>query len=424
MREKILRNNSELAHAALRVLAFSYKEDSEDVSFKAETGMTFVGLMGMIDPERPEARDAIALCTKAGIRAVMITGDYRDTAVAIASNLGMMEEKTGVMTGPELDKLSDQELLGVVEDTVVYARVSPEHKVRIVTALRENGHVASMTGDGVNDAMALKRADIGVAMGITGTEVAKGTANMILTDDNFATIVSAVKEGRIIYSNIRKFVGFLLSCNVGEILVIFVTTMILGPKFSPLLPIQLLWLNLVTDSFPALALGQEAGEKDIMDEKPRKSGEPIIDKKMIGSIAVQSTAIFGAVFGAFMVGRSLYPDLVTGSLAEPSNAARTFAFVTLICAELLRAFSCRSEHASVFRLGFFKNRTLTWSVLLSLGLVLLVAFVPFLQVIFKTTFLAWTDWIVIAAFALVPFAFGEGYKWILRRIEKNKKRNG
>jgi Ca2+-transporting ATPase len=420
MRGTILHNNSELANAALRVLAFSYKDDSGEISFHAETGMTFVGLMGMIDPERPEAKDAIALCTQAGIRAVMITGDYKDTAVAIARNLGMMGEKKGVMTGPELDRLTDDELLKVVEDTVVYARVSPEHKVRIVTALRQNGHIASMTGDGVNDAMALKRADIGVAMGITGTEVAKGTANMILTDDNFATIVSAVKEGRIIYSNIRKFVGFLLSCNVGEILIIFVTTMLLGPKFSPLLPIQLLWLNLVTDSFPALALGQEAGEKDIMDDKPRKHDEPIIDSRMIGAIAVQSIAIFGAVFGAYMLGRYFYPDIIIDGIKAPSDSARTFAFITLICAELLRAFSCRSELASVFKLGFFKNRTLTYAALLSLGLVLLVAFVPFLQTIFKTTFLAWTDWAIIAGFALIPFICGEGYKLVLRIIKKTK----
>ena len=245
---------------------------------------------------------------------------------------------------------------------------------------------------------------------------------MILTDDNFATIVSAVKEGRIIYSNIRKFVGFLLSCNVGEILVIFITTMILGPKFSPLLPIQLLWLNLVTDSFPALALGREAGEKDIMAGKPRKSGEPIIDRKMIGSIAVQSIAIFAAVFGAFMIGRSLYPDEVVNSISQPSNAARTFAFITLICAELLRAFSCRSETASVFKLGFFKNRTLTYAVLLSLGLVLLVAFVPFLQTIFRTQLLSITDWAIILGFALVPFICGEGYKLICRIIKRRKGR--
>ncbi len=422
MRREILRVNSEFASSALRVLAFSFQEKADEVSPAAESGMTFVGLMGMIDPERPEARDAIALCARAGIRPVMITGDYRDTAVAIAGNLGMMPEDAGVMTGPEIDRTSDEDLLRAVERTTVYARVSPEHKVRIVTALRANGHVASMTGDGVNDAMALKRADIGVAMGITGTEVAKGTADMILTDDNFATIVSAVREGRIIYSNIRKFVGFLLSCNVGEILVIFITTMILGPAFSPLLPIQLLWLNLVTDSFPALALGGEAGEKDIMEEPPRRSGEPIIDGRMAGAILTQSAAIFAAVFAAFATGRHLYPDIAAaGGAAGPSMHARTFAFVTLICAELLRAFSSRSEHASVFRLGFFRNRALTWATALSLGLVFAVVYIPFLQPVFRTVSLSPRDWGMILGFILIPFVAGEGYKAVLRAVRRHRK---
>lgn len=424
MRQTITENNKELARAALRVLAFALKEHSSEISFQAEKSMTFVGLMGMIDPERPEARDAIALCTSAGIRAVMITGDYKETAVAIAKNLGLMKEGFGVMTGPELDSISDEELLLVVEKTAVYARVSPDHKVRIVTALRKNGHIASMTGDGVNDAMALKRADIGVAMGITGTEVAKGTANMILTDDNFATIVSAVREGRIIYSNIRKFVGFLLSCNVGEILVIFITSILLGPTFAPLLPIQLLWLNLVTDSFPALALGREQGEKDIMLEKPRSSKESIINRPMIYAITVQSIAIFGAVFGAFQVARLLYPDVETfvgSGVFEPAMHARTYAFVTLICAELLRAFSCRSEHASVFKLGFFSNRYLSYASLLSIVLVLIVVYVPFLQPIFSTNALSLIDWAIVAGFAIVPFAVGEIYK-LIRRIMHNKKK--
>lgn len=414
LRETVLKNNKELASAALRVLAFAYKENSSTISFEAEKSMTFVGLMGMIDPERPEAKDAIAVCTKAGIRAVMITGDYKDTAVAIAKNLGLMKEGYGVMTGPELDNISDEELLKVVENTSVYARVSPDHKVRIVTALRQNGHIASMTGDGVNDAMALKRADIGVAMGITGTEVAKGTANMILTDDNFATIVAAVREGRIIYSNIRKFVGFLLSCNVGEILVIFITSILLGPKLVPLLPIQLLWLNLVTDSFPALALGREQGEKDIMDEKPRSSKESIINKTMIASIVVQSIAIFIAVFGSFMVARMLYPDIA----GEPSPHARTFSFVTLICSELLRAFSCRSEHASVFKLGFFSNKYLTSAALLSIVLVLIVVYTPFLQPIFSTNSLSFSDWGYIGIFALIPFVIGELFKLAKRILHK------
>lgn len=437
MRQTILQNNIELASSALRVLAFAFKEHSSDISFNAEKSMTFVGLMGMIDPERPEAKDAIALCTSAGIRAVMITGDYRETAVAIAKNLGLMKEGFGVMTGPELDTVTDEELLIIVEKTAVYARVSPDHKVRIVTALRQNGHIASMTGDGVNDAMALKRADIGVAMGITGTEVAKGTANMILTDDNFATIVEAVREGRIIYSNIRKFVGFLLSCNVGEILVIFITSILLGPKFAPLLPIQLLWLNLVTDSFPALALGREQGEKDIMEEKPRNSKESIINKPMIYAIVVQSLAIFVAVFAAFRVGMIMYPVSSSSNLTfieivqkffslnsldpnvfEPSMHARTFAFVTLISAELLRAFSCRSEHASVFKLGFFSNRYLSYASLLSIVLVLLVVYVPFLQPVFSTNALSLSDWGIVAGFAMIPFVVGEIYKLIRRQLVK------
>ncbi|MFA5100943.1 MAG: cation-translocating P-type ATPase, partial [Candidatus Omnitrophota bacterium] len=424
IRLTVVQNNTALASAALRVLAFAFKEHSSEITFQAEKSMTFVGLMGMIDPERSEARDAIALCTSAGIRAVMITGDYKETAVAIAKNLGLMKEGFGVITGPELDAVSDEELLSIVEKTAVYARVSPDHKVRIVTALRQNGHIASMTGDGVNDAMALKRADIGVAMGITGTEVAKGTANMILTDDNFATIVEAVREGRVIYSNIRKFVGFLLSCNVGEILVIFITSILLGPRFTPLLPIQLLWLNLVTDSFPALALGREQGEKDIMSEKPRSSKETIINRPMIQAIVVQSIAIFGAVFGAFQIARLLYPDVETAlgsGLFAPSPHARTYAFVTLIFAELLRAFSCRSEHASVFRLGIFSNRFLSYACLLSAVLVLMVVYIPFLQPIFSTNALSLPDWGIVAGFALIPFLFGEGYKLLIRILKNRRK---
>jgi P-type Ca2+ transporter type 2C len=422
MRTAIMDQNKEMAQSALRVLGFSYKDNTEEGLPESETQMVFVGLMGMIDPERPEARDAIALCNRAGIRAIMITGDFKETAMAIAKNLGLMKAEDQVMTGPELDNVSDQEMPKVVDQVAVYARVSPEHKVRIVTALRKNGHIAAMTGDGVNDAMALKRADIGVAMGITGTEVAKGTANMILTDDNFATIVTAVEEGRIIYSNIRKFVGFLLSCNVGEILVIFITSIVLGPRFIPLLPIQLLWLNLVTDSFPALALGREPGEPDIMDAKPRSIKARIVDRAMGSSILTQSIAIFFAVFAAFQTGRFLYPDVMNdaGGFLGPSMKARTFAFVTLICAELLRAFSCRSEHASVFRLGIFKNKTLSYAVLISFTLMLVVIYTPFLQPIFSTTTLLGSDWLIIISFALIPFVAGEFHKFIIRRLRKMK----
>ncbi len=417
IRKRILKTNSTFATSALRVLAFATKRmdnvpPAGTDPLSIENDLTFVGLMGMIDPARPEARDAITVCTRAGIRAIMITGDYKDTAVAIARDLGLMKPGDDVLTGIEIDKLSDQEMLGKVETTSVYARVSPEHKVRILTALRNNGHIASMTGDGVNDAMALKRADIGVAMGITGTDVAKGTADMILTDDNFATIVDAVEEGRVIYSNIRKFVAFLLSCNVGEILVIFITTLVMGPAFVPLAPIQLLWLNLVTDSFPALALGREKGEPGVMNLPPRSPKEPILNRDMIITIIIQAIAIFGAVFIAFKLGIARYPGEVVDGAALPSTAARTYAFVTLIMCELIRSFSARSERIPVLKIGLFGNKTIVQAFLLSVGLTVVVVYVPFLQSIFRTVTLGLQDWALILPLALIPFAAGEISKWI------------
>jgi P-type Ca2+ transporter type 2C len=404
LRASILETNHQLASSALRVLAFACKYHPEGTAVDPENAMIFVGLMGMIDPARPEARDAVALCTQAGIRAVMITGDYRDTAVAIAQDLGLMRPGDGVLAGAELDSMSDEELRLAVEKTAVYARVSPDHKVRIVTALRMNGHIASMTGDGVNDAMALKSADIGVAMGITGTDVAKGTADMILTDDNFATIVAAVSEGRILYGNIRKFVGFLLSCNVGEILIIFLTTLLMGPAYIPLLPIQLLWLNLITDSFPAMALGQEKGEPDVMMQKPRNAKEPILNRLMLRTIIIQSVAIFAATFVAFRLGLAAYPSAVSGTA---SDGARTFAFATLILAELFRSFSARSERLPVLRLGIFGNRFLNRSILLSIALLLVVIYVPFLNPVFSTVALGLGDWLMIVPLALLPFMAAE-----------------
>ncbi len=444
-REEILSANTAFAKTALRVLAFAYKEQNETILEEAEQDMVFVGLMGMIDPARPEARDAIALCTRAGIRAVMITGDHKDTAVAIAKDLGLMHEDDRVFSGNELDDMSDEDLRGIVDHTAVFARVSPEHKVRIVSALRDNGNIASMTGDGVNDAPALKQADIGVAMGITGTEVSKGAASMILTDDNFATIVAAVKEGRVIFANIRKFVSFLLSCNVGEILVIFLSTLILGPNYAPLSAIQLLWLNLVTDSFPALALGQEKAEADIMDRPPRKRSENIINRDMIWTIVVQAIAIFIAVFAAFQIGRMLYPDVLATAIKSaqelvtdpamlasqfsflpqagfvPSHGARTFAFVALICAELLRAYSSRSDRHSVFSLGLFSNKSMVQATLVSTILLLMVIYVPVLDVIFQTIPLSLRDWGIIVPLALLPFFVGEIFKAVYYRGSRAKK---
>lgn len=433
-REQILEANSAFAKSALRVLAFAYKIHPNDNFDQPEQDMIFVGLTGMIDPARPEAKDAIAVCHAAGIRAVMITGDYKDTAVAIAKNLNLLQPGDSVLTGSELEQMSDEELIEACEHVAVYARVSPEHKVRIVSALKANNHITSMTGDGVNDAPALKQADIGVAMGITGTEVAKNSSEMILTDDNFATIVAAVKEGRIIYSNIRKFVNFLLSCNVGEILVVFITNLLLGPQFTPLAPIQLLFLNLVTDSFPALALGQEKGEKDIMLHPPRKSDEKIINREMIASIVTQAVAIFIAVFSAFQIGRYIYPDVMidnTNVVAtsfqffaaegfRPSAGAGTFAFITLIFAELLRAFSSRSEHYSVFQIGLFSNSTMNKAVLLSGTLMIFVVYLPILQVYFNTIALTLRDWLIITGLAIIPFVVGELFKLIYHKETRAK----
>lgn len=416
VRDEIHKANSEFANMALRVLSCAYREYEcvpEKVSSELiENDMTFVGLIGMIDPARVEVKDAIHVCRKAGIKPVMITGDYRDTAVAIARELNLMDENDGVLSGQEIDAMSDEELLKAVENTSVYARVSPEHKVRIVDALKKNGHIASMTGDGVNDAMALKKADIGVAMGITGTDVAKGAADIVLTDDNFASIVSAVEEGRIIYSNIRKFVFFLLSCNVGEILIVFISMLLGFPV--PLVPIQILWLNLITDSFPALALGTEKGEPDIMEMKPRNPDEPILNKSMVTGIAVQSVALLIAVLGAYLMALGRYPDYMTNT--AHLMYARTYAFATLVTAELIRSYSSRSERATIFKIGIFTNRILVWASVISFMLLIIVIYTPFLRPIFSTIYLSLKDWIIILLFCVIPFLSGEIYKIFARNM--------
>ena len=409
IKNQVLEVNSNFSKDALRVLAFAYKEYNElpnnispDLN---EVDMTFVGLVGMIDPARPEAKDAIAKCKEAGIKTVMITGDYKETAFAIAKELGMADTIDEAMMGEELNKISDEELREVVKDIKVYARVSPEHKVRIVSALKANGEITAMTGDGVNDALALKRADIGVSMGITGTDVAKNTAELILTDDNFASIVSAVEEGRIIYSNIKKFVFFLLSCNIGEIFLVF--TSILFNLPVPLLPIQLLWLNLVTDSFPALALGVEKGDPDIMKLSPRNPKEPILNKSMLVGIILQSIAVGGASLLAYKWGLSAY--------AGDIDKARTITFTALITAELLRAYSSRSQRYTLFKIGFFTNRTLVYGTLFSFVLLLGVLYIPFMQPIFNTFSLGVKDWMAILEYAFIPLIVGELSKLVIKK---------
>ena len=410
LKEEVLGVNSMFSRNALRVLAGAYREYDglpDDISSENnENNMIFVGLTGMIDPPRPEAKEAIKLCKQAGIDTIMITGDYKETAFAIAKDLGMAEDESQAMMGAELDKLSDEELQEIVKNTKVFARVSPDHKVRIVSALKANGEIVAMTGDGVNDALALKKADIGVSMGITGTDVAKNTAELILTDDNFASIVAAVEEGRIIYDNIKKFVFFLLSCNIGEILIVFISILMNLPV--PFLAIQLLWLNLVTDSFPALALGMEAGDPDVMERKPRDAKASILDKQLLISISVQSIAIAVSSLLAYTTALKLYPDNLTLS--------RTITFTTLITAELLRAYSSRSQRYSLFKIGFFSNITMVLGTSFSFLLMLLVLYIPFMQEMFETVSLAFVHWEIVLLFAFIPLVIGELYKLIDRKF--------
>lgn len=408
-RAAIARANDEMATQALRVLAVASRTlsnaDAGTVDMQIERDLVFLGLTGMIDPPRPEVRKAVDLCYQAGIKPVMITGDHQDTAVAIAQELNFFSGTKMSMTGAQLDGLSDEELAKVAGEVDVYARVSPEHKMRIVDALRGQGHVVAMTGDGVNDAPALKRADIGVAMGITGTDVAKETADMILTDDNFASIVAAVEEGRIIYSNIRKFVYYLISCNVGEILIIFLA--MVGGLPLPLRPIHLLWLNLVTDGLPALALGLEKGEPDIMQRPPRPPREPVINREMIFNTAVQAVAITAATLGAFLIGLRVYPDSLV--------AAQTVAFTTLVLSELFRAYTSRSERYPLLKLGVFSNKYMVWATLSSFVLMMAVIYLPLFEPIFYTHELPWSDWMYILPLTLIPSIAAEISKWVAAR---------
>lgn len=366
--DKAREENEKMSRQALRVIAIAVKEIEEIPeelnSSELENGLTFKGLVGMIDPPRPEAKEAVSVCRKAGIRPVMITGDHVVTASAIAKELGILREGDQAVTGAELDEMSEKEFAEKVEHISVYARVSPENKIRIVRAWQAKGQIVSMTGDGVNDAPALKAADIGCAMGITGTDVAKGAADMTLTDDNFATIVDAVKEGRGIYANIKKVVGFLLGTNIGEVLTVF-CAMILWRQ-TPLLSMQLLWLNLVTDGLPAVALGMEAVEEGIMDQKPRPKDEGIFARGFGLRIALQ-----GLMFGllsliAFRIGIQ-----VTGEAA----GGQTMAFMVLALSQVVQAFNMRSNR-SLFKTGFFTNRKLNMAALISVLLVAAVVFTP------------------------------------------------
>jgi P-type Ca2+ transporter type 2C len=401
--------SSRMAHQALRVLGVAYRKidqlPEKITADEIEHDLIFVGLIGMIDPARPEVKPAIEQARQAGIRTVMITGDHPDTARAIAGQIGLLRAEAEVRAGVELDQLSDDDLKQVVAKTDVFARVSPTHKVRIVEAFRARDEVVAMTGDGVNDAPALKRADIGVAMGITGTDVSKETADMVLTDDNYVSIVSAVEQGRIIYSNIRKFVFYLLSCNVAEIAIIFIAA--LAGWTTPLTPIQLLWLNLLTDGAPALALATEKGDPDIMRQRPRPKKEAIINRLMVTRIAVITVALTAVVLIAYQIG-----------LRTSIALAETMAFVTLALAELPIAYTSRSERYPLFKLGVFSNRWMQAAVGLSVVLILAVLYIPFFNQPFNTVPLTLEQWAIILPLIIIPAAVAEISKFFVRRSER------
>ena len=409
LKEKVLKENTKLAKQALRVMAYAFKpyeslENEELSTENIERDMVFVGLTGMIDPPRPEAKAAVEECHNSGIDVFMITGDYFETALAIAKELGIAECEDQAMQGSDLNNKSEEEIREIVKTKRIFARVSPQNKVQLVNALQANGEVVAMTGDGVNDAPAIKNADIGISMGITGTDVAKDTADMILVDDNFATIVNAVEEGRVIFSNIKKFVNFLLSCNIAEVAIVFLSILFGLP--SPLTPIQLLWLNLVTDAFPALALGVEPAEADIMERKPRDPDAAITSGETGKAIIYQSIAITISVLLAYVIGlKYIFPNNIEG--------AHTMVFATLITSELLRAFSVRSEKYTLKELGWFSNKNLVKANLLSFALLLIVMYIPILRKLFELEFISWQWWIILLL-SFLPLVIGE----IRKRIRK------
>ncbi len=396
-RRKVLAANDAYAKGALRVLGAAYRNLSPHEKYDSdlERDLVFVGLLGMIDPPRDDATRAVHVAKKAGIKVVIITGDHLLTAEAVAGEMGVYRQGDKVLTGQELDKLSDDDFFRIVDDVVIYARVSPEHKLRIVAALKKKGHVVAMTGDGVNDAPALKKADIGIAMGITGTDVAKEAADMILVDDNFASIVSAIEEGRGIYTNIRLFIKYLISCNVGEVLAIFVGMVALARL--PLEPLQILWMNLLTDAAPAVALAWNPRDPDVMEHKPRDHKENIINRSGIVKF--------------FLVGVLVASGTLWLFYSSPLSKSVTVAFTVIILFQMFYALSCRSER-SFFSVGLFSNRYLLLAIIVSVILQVLIIYLPVFQNIFKTTPLDLMDWLKILAVSSTAFIIPELWKKI------------
>ena len=424
---KIREKNEEMAREALRVLGCAYKEidhiPSKEEMATIENDLIFIGMVGMIDPPREEAKKAVEECKTAGIKVVMITGDHKITATAIAKKLGILENEDEAITGAELEQMTDEDLEKNVRKYSVYARVSPEHKVRIVKAWQKNGEVVAMTGDGVNDSPALKKADIGCAMGVVGTDVAKEAADVILTDDNFATVVSAVEEGRRIYDNILKVIQFLLSSNVGEIVVLFFATL-LTPLFGKwfgvtdissleiLLPIHILWINLVTDSLPALALAFDPANSDIMERKPVKPGKGIFTKGMTWRIVYQGVMIGLLTLAAFMIGLGTTTTPIDGLSLDESKieVGQTMAFVTLAFSELVHVFNVRNNKKSVFKTGIFNNMKLIGAVILSAILMLVILLIPGLREIFSIPVLPTENIIELVLLVFAPLVIVEIFK--------------
>lgn len=396
-----------MSNRALRCIAAAYKDEGIVKNNIVENDLIFLGVAGSIDPPRLEVRDAVLKCKMAGIKPVMITGDHKNTALAIAKSINICNSDDQALTGEELEKMSDKELVEKVAKVRVFARVSPNHKLRIVKAFKKTGNIVAMTGDGVNDAPAIKEADIGVAMGISGTDVTKEAAAMVLIDDNFATIVSAVEEGRIIYDNIRKFIRYLLSCNLGEVLTMFLASLFYLP--NPLTPIQILFVNLATDGLPAIALGVDPADKDIMRQQPREKGESIFARGLWEKIVVRGCLIGVCTLLSFMVGRFYMLDLA---------ACRTIALCTLVMSQLFHVFECRSERHSIFEIKLFTNPYLVGSVLISIVMICSILYIPFLSGIFNTVPLRFKEWSLVLFFSGSIFLINSIYLLI-----KSKKSN-
>lgn len=393
-----------MSNRALRCIASAYKETGLIRGEDLEKDLIFLGVAGSIDPPRVEVRDAVLKCKLAGIQPVMITGDHKNTALAIAKSINICNTDDQAMTGEEIEKISDEELIKKVKNVRVFARVSPHHKLRIVKAFKKQNNIVAMTGDGVNDAPAIKEADIGIAMGISGTDVTKEAASMVLMDDNFATIVSAVEEGRIIYDNIRKFIRYLLSCNLGEVLTMFLASIFYLP--NPLTPIQILFVNLATDGLPAIALGVDPPDKDIMMQQPRQKGESIFARGLWSKIVIRGCLIGICTLLSFMTGRLYGMDLAT---------CRTLALITLVMSQLLHVFECRSERHSIFEIKVFSNPYLVGAVLVSISMVLAILYIPFLANVFNTIPLSLGQWAIVLFYSGVIFLINSLYLFIKSR---------